>query len=392
MSARSTLLTAAVVAALVGGPVAAGSAAAASSASTPSPVAPRWAGAARGGEALTDAVRDSAATTAAAAGEYSFFRLAGGNRYATAVVASQALYTDEVIAANPVGVVLVASGADFPDALSATALVPPAGPLLLVPPTGTVPPVVLDELRRLSPDVVVVVGGTGAVSTAVETQLKAVAPTDRVAGQDRYGTAAQVALDADGIYRDQDLGPDVPRLGVQTLYVVAGANFPDALAAGAATGTWRGAVVLTKRDSLPAASADVVTAVAPQRIIVVGGTGSVGSAVVTRLKALAPGAEVLRRSGADRYATAAAVSQWEFVHPGNGVMLASGASFADALSAAGFGSVLQYPLLLSRSTCAPAPTVAEAASFAASLVPPVDVVGVGGPGVLSDAALALKPC
>ena len=49
-----------------------------------------------------------------------------------------------MIASNPIGVVFVASGTNFPDALSATALVPPAGPLLLVPPTGVVPTVVLD--------------------------------------------------------------------------------------------------------------------------------------------------------------------------------------------------------------------------------------------------------
>jgi putative cell wall-binding protein len=354
--------------------------------------APGWTAAAADGSALTKAVRESAGSATGAAGEYVLFRLAGRDRYTTAVVATQALYTDEVIATNPIGVVFVASGANFPDALSATALVAPAGPLLLVPPTGVVPAAVLDELRRLSPDVVVVVGGTGSVSTSVEAQLKTVAPTDRVAGRDRYDTAAMVALDADAVYRAQDLGPDVPPLGVQTLYVVGGANFPDALAAGAATGTWRGAIVLTKRDSLPAASADVVTTVAPQRIIVVGGTGSVSSAVVTRLKALAPGAEVLRRSGADRYAAAAAVSAGEFVHPGNGVMLANGTGFADALSAAAFGSVVEYPVLLARSTCAPAPTVAEAASYAALSVAPVEVVGVGGPASLSDAALALKRC
>jgi putative cell wall-binding protein len=354
-------------------------------------VAPRWAAAAVDGEALTVAVRESATSTTAA-GEYETYRLAGANRYATSVVASRALYTDEVIASNPVGVVFVASGEDYPDALSATALVRPAGPLLLVPPTGPVPSAVLAELDRLSPEVIVVVGGTGAVSTSVEQQLRVIAPTDREAGRDRYDTAARVALDADTIYRDEGTPDDVDPLGLITLYVVGGDSFPDALAAGAATGPRRGAVVLTRKDALPAASARVVTTVSPQRIVVVGGTGVVSSAVLSRLRTLAPSAEVLRTSGANRYATAAAVSRSEFVHPGNGIMLASGEGFADALSAAAFGSVVEHALLLARPTCAPAATVAEAADYAKYVTDPLAVVGVGGTAVLSDAALGLKHC
>jgi putative cell wall-binding protein len=335
-------------------------------------------------------VRRTAQSATGSAGEYDRYRLAGPDRYSTAVTASRALYTDEVVAANPVGVVLVASGEHFADALSATALVSPAGPLLLVPPTGTVPSVVLAEIRRLSPEVVVVIGGTGAVSVGVERQLRNLAPTDRVAGSDRYDTAAQVAVIADGLYRDQS--PDTePANGVYTIYVVGGRTFPDALAAGSATGPHRGALLLTLKDTLPAVSAQAVTTVAPQRIVVVGGAGVVSDGVLDRLRQLAPRAEVVRSWGADRYKTAVAVSRSEFVHPGSGIMLASGTRYPDAIAAAAFGAVVEYALLLARPTCAPAPTVVEAADYA-GYVARLEVVGVGGTGVLSDAALALKPC
>jgi hypothetical protein len=72
-------------------------------------------------------------------------------------------------------------------------------------------------------------------------------------------------------------------------------------------------------------------------------------------------------------------------------MLASGTRYPDAIAAAAFGSVVEYALLLARPTCAPAPTVVEAADYA-GYVARLEVVGVGGTGVLSDAALALKPC
>ena len=234
------------------------------------------------------------------------------------------------------------------------------------------------------------IGGTGAVSTSVEEQLKVVAPTDRVAGLDRYDTAAQVALDADGIYRTQDLGVDP--IGVQTLYVVGGANFPDALAAGAATGSNRGAIVLTKRDHPPRAvrpGGHVRRAAADGR----GGRHRLGVRQRRRpTEEPSPRVPKCWRAGRRPLRHGGRRVRERVRPPGPGIMLANGSGFSDALSAAAFGTVVEYPLLLSRSTCAPAPTVAEAASYAAVSVPPIDVVGVGGPGVLSDAALALKPC
>ncbi|MFQ6173260.1 cell wall-binding repeat-containing protein [Oryzobacter sp. R7] len=394
MRHRRSSLPAAAVAALVGLGAALGAQAPAAAADRAYET-PEWVAAAAKGFAATKAARAAAQERLGAARTtdgYEAVRIAGANRYATAVEASKALYTDEVLASTPVEVAFVANGLNYPDALAATSLVPQYGPMLLVPPTGTVPGNVMAELNRLNPDFVVIIGGTGAVSAGVESQLATVAETDRVDGEDRYETAGYAAVITDGTYEGSD--PETPEPGVDTLFVVSGENFPDALAAGAATGQNRGAVVLTKRTSLPEWTAMAIEMIEPERVVILGGTGSVSDTVRSQVASLVPGKQVVRRAGADRFGTAAAVSLNEFDRPASGIMLANGLTFPDALSAAGFGAVVEYPLLLAKATCAPKATADEAAAQTALLGAgtPLEVVGVGGTGVLSGAALALTRC
>ena len=95
-------------------------------------------------------------------------RLAGADRYATAVAISAGTFSSR-------DTVYIATGATFPDALGGG---PVAGGLptamLLVPSTGTVPSAVANELRRLDPESVVILGGTGAVSSSVASQVESI--------------------------------------------------------------------------------------------------------------------------------------------------------------------------------------------------------------------------
>ena len=90
-------------------------------------------------------------------------------------------------------VVYIVTGENFPDALGvgpASALA--RGPILFVKSTS-IPGPTKTELSRLKPDHIVVVGGTAVISTSVESQLKAWAPVSRIAGANRYETAALVS-------------------------------------------------------------------------------------------------------------------------------------------------------------------------------------------------------
>jgi len=92
-------------------------------------------------------------------------RIAGSDRYATAVQVSRSRF------GAGVPVVYVATATDFPDALAGgVAAGLGGGPVLLVNAAG-VPPSTAGELRRLQPGRIVILGGEGAVSTAVAAQL-----------------------------------------------------------------------------------------------------------------------------------------------------------------------------------------------------------------------------
>jgi hypothetical protein len=130
---------------------------------------------------------------------------------------------------------VIATGADFPDAMAggpvAHAL---GGPLLLVP-RDRVPPGIATELERLAPRRVIIAGGTSVVSAPVVSRVGALvgrAP-QRVAGPDRYATAARMAAVL------AELGP------IGGVVVATGLGYPDGLAAAASAARWPAPILLT---------------------------------------------------------------------------------------------------------------------------------------------------
>ncbi|MFL0713393.1 MAG: cell wall-binding repeat-containing protein [Microcella pacifica] len=143
------------------------------------------------------------------------------------------------------GVVYVATGQGFADALSAAAAAAYLdAPLLLTAPTS-LPSVIKTEIVRLKPQTIIIVGGTSVVSTGVENALKKLAPTvERQAGSDRYTTSRIVsreAFEADG---------------ATTAFVATGSGFADALAAASAAGSMGAPVVLVDGSSFSRAFGD----------------------------------------------------------------------------------------------------------------------------------------
>lgn len=294
-------------------------------------------------------------------------RRAGTDRYATAAAVSAA-------SGMVGGPAYVASGTSFADALAAA---PVAGrdraPVLLV--TGSVVPAsVADELRRLRPSRINVLGGPGAVSDALVADLDRFTegPVQRRAGADRYATAATVSA--------QSFDP-----GPATVFVASGESFPDALSAGAAA-VGRGPVLLVTRDAVPSATANELRRLAPASIVVVGGRNAVSDAVVAALDQHTTGS-VTRRAGTDRFATSVATSQGAFDPPSGDVYLAAGRDFADALAGAWAAGASDSPVLLAERTCVPAAVADEVDRLA-----PQRLVLLGGTAVLDDAVGRLQRC
>lgn len=286
-------------------------------------------------------------------------RLGGETRYETSVAISASTFSPGI------PVAYVASGMDYPDALSGAAVAArTGGPVLLTSPSQ-LPDAVAAELSRLTPGRIVVLGGPGAVSTAVETRLAAYTGggVTRLSGEDRFTTAVAVSRST--------FAANVP-----VVFLASGVDFPDALSAAAAAGALGGPVLLTHPAFLPQSVAAELARLKPMRVIVVGGESAVGP-VVSAAAQSASGRAPERIAGVDRYATSAAISTL-LPSPANAAYLANGETFADAVSGAVAAAVNSAPLLLTQQSALPA--ASGAALIAARTV---SVVVLGGPGAVS---------
>ena len=264
---------------------------------------------------------------------------------------------------------VLATSRDFPDALAGAALAAEQGvPLLLTEP-DRIPPVLGEVLTDLDPDEVIVVGGRTAVASEVIADLadRGIS-VKRVAGANRYDTAARIAEESTG-GRARDA------------LLANGEGFADAVAAGAFQGADPGRpLLLTRTDRLPADTATAIRTLGVRRVTVVGGPAAVAPAVVTELESL--GVEVDRLAGDDRYATSAAVV--EALEPADLLIATTGATFPDALAAGALAGRLDGRVLLVPPEGPPrgGPTdrALRRAWEQAELI--------GGPAALSDAAAA----
>ncbi len=211
-------------------------------------------------------------------------------------------------------------------------------------------------------------GATVAGSTAIT--------VTRVSGADRYATGAAIA----------DAGWPAALPSGSTLLLATGQGFADAVAGGAAAGHLGVPLLLTNSSSLNSATSAEISRLKPARVAVLGGTSAVSSAVASRVSALGP--TVVRWSGADRYATAAAISQAVYPSGATNVYLATGLAFPDALSGAALAAVAGGPLLLTDPNTLPAATAAELARLHPSAIVVLGGTSAVSTGVASAAVSA----
>ncbi|CAN5445420.1 hypothetical protein BH23ACT6_BH23ACT6_16040 [soil metagenome] len=194
-------------------------------------------------------------------------RLAGDDRYETSA---------EVAATFPAGlpVVYVATGEDFPDALTGGAVAGKAGARILLTAKDELSTPIADALADLAPQAVVVFGGPAAISDpTVEAITDIVPATTRVFGGDRFETAAVIA---EAYPSDLD-----------TAYVATGLNYPDALTGSALAG-FEGAPLLLTDQEIPEASLLALGGLSPQGVTLLGGPAAVNDGVAVALDQVLP--------------------------------------------------------------------------------------------------------
>lgn len=283
-----------------------------------------------------------AAMTTAGSAVVQYVRISGTDRFDTANTLADQLLPP------PAGTVYVTTGDAFPDALSASAAAAHfGGPVLLVHKTS-LPIGTRNELSARAADKVVVVGGTGAISDATVAAIAEAARVNKpnavvvrrgASVGSRYDTAA---------FLSQDTFP----ANVPVVYIASGATFPDALAGSAAAGT-QGAPILLVPPSGPFTQsfADELQRLNPPKVVILGGYSAIPLLQEANMKAMLQGAEFVRVAGADRYATAVALSKSVFSPGVPYLLLVTGENYPDGLAAGAIAGGKHVPVLLTNKGC-----------------------------------------
>lgn len=237
-------------------------------------------------------------------------RLAGSTRYDTMVsVVSEGAWSAG-------GTVIVASGENYPDALSASGLAGVYGAPIVLTEGNKLSLQATEQIRSLRPSRIIVVGGLSVISGNVLVSLQGIcSKVSRIAGATRTDTSS-------ALYRDGG------NAWGSTAIVVSAANYPDALSVSP----------YAYAEKAPVFLCDPVTGLTDEqrvalknfkRVLVVGGENAVPSRFVQDL----PG--VIRGAGATRYETSMAVADWGLSNGlrEDAIVYAAGLNFPDALTA-----------------------------------------------------------
>ncbi|MCS5719814.1 cell wall-binding repeat-containing protein [Herbiconiux sp. CPCC 205763] len=297
-------------------------------------------------------------------------RIRGVDRYDQAVQVTNSAFASA-------DTVYLASGEKFADALSAGAIAGIHDSPLLLTPAAALTSGTRAEIMGLRPRTIVVVGGPASVHDSVLDELKSLVPgvtVKRIGGIDRYAVSRALIVD-----------PDFGITSSSWLFVAAGSNFPDALAASPAATKLRAPVLLVDNGAATLSLSDVrlLGNLGVQFVRIVGGPASVSDSLAFSFGAHA---SVDRAGGADRFEVAVSVNEMAFSTAAT-VYLASGLVFPDALSAAPIAGRSGSPIYLVPRDCVPDRVLQEITRLAVT-----KVIVLGGSDTISPEVESLKRC
>ncbi|OCA88187.1 hypothetical protein A8F94_10280 [Bacillus sp. FJAT-27225] len=197
--------------------------------------------------------------------------------------------------------------------------------------------------------------------------------TMRIPGKDRYEVSSNVY----SVLEYRGFGSD-------TIILARGDLYPDALSGGPLAYMENAPVLLTRTNKLEDRIKARIADYQPERVIILGGEGSVSPAVVEQLKNLGV-TDIQRIGGSDRYAVSASLA--ERVSSGmdsDMAIIASGEVFPDALSASSIAGPAGMPILLVRSGTIPA----SIETFIKNHPEISNYIIVGGPGTVKDTVIS----
>lgn len=225
------------------------------------------------------------------------------------------------------GSVIIASGGNFPDALSASSLAGLLDAPVILTESSNLTVDAAAQLKKLAPSNAYVIGGESAVSGSTFQEIQNTAgekcKVERIAGQTRYETSMKIASH-----------PSFK--GAKTVIIVTGTNYADALSISPYAYAQGYPILLCDpQKGLTGEEFNFVHEMDYDHAILVGGKNAVPEHVENQLKWRAIHDQI-RLSGATRYETSANILDFEIRAIGldaDGMFLATGQNFPDALAA-----------------------------------------------------------
>jgi putative cell wall-binding protein len=306
-----------------------------------------------------------APNAALAAPEYK--GISGSDRYQTAIQVSQEGFAPGVEA------VVLATGENYPDALSAAPLAAAYGGPVLLTHSAVFDETIRAEVARLQPGKIFLVGLVESVVAQIAAAFPDLATSDGIiilTGADRYDTARLVAEQVK------------VKLGAVTGVVIApGDSFADALSAAPLAAVKGWPILLTPGDGpVPDVTLRAVTALGVTE----------GLAVGTYVDPGIPELTLTHLVGSDRYDTSAKVAEYAAAEGLSYAHLAvvTGDNFPDALAAGPYLARDGGIVLLVQSKSVPAP-ISSLLLARAGAIGAVDFIGLT-PTVIGQVKLLLS--
>ena len=247
-------------------------------------------------------------------------RLSGNDRYETSVAISKSGWSEA-------DTVIITTGLDYPDALSASSLAKSNDSPILLTEKKAMRTITVDEIKRLKATNAILVGGTNVIGVGVENQLKSLGITfTRIGGSDRYDTSKKVA---------ETIGVD------NGIIVATGLNYPDALSIAPIAGIKSMPILLSPKAHLGSGAEKFIEGKNIPVSYIVGGN----SVLDPNVEKGVPNGK--RLGGSNRYDTNLNINR-EFASDLNfdTIYLATGNDFPDALSGSALAAKNNAPIFL----------------------------------------------
>ncbi|WP_304262547.1 cell wall-binding repeat-containing protein [Kallipyga massiliensis] len=267
-------------------------------------------------------------------------RIGGSTRYTTAIEASKRFFP------SGADTVLLARGSDFADALTAAPLAKALKSPILLADGKEVSKDLQNELERLEPKNIILIGGKLAVSSEIEEALSKMDGVEvtRLFGENRFETSAKIAKAVKAL-NDKD------QVKTEKALLASGMVAADALSASPYAAYNRMPILLTRKDNLPKEVSKVMKDLKLQSIELLGGDVAIDNKVQAEVGKTVTKME--RIYGETRFETSIKIAEKFTERDSQTVFLATGMNFADALVFGAIAGEIKAPMILTRPESLP---------------------------------------